>query len=470
MSYQIDADYTQVFMFPPSLEDFVGPDDPVRFIRTFVDSLDIKAMGFKVRQTSDGRPGYAPSLLLKIWLFGSYERVHSSRRLERQCKRDIALMWLTGMNYPDHNTVWRFFHDNTVAIKKLFKQSVQVAIKNDLVGMVYHAIDGTKIGANASRFKGLNKEEMKVLLGRLDGYVEAMAHAVEENRGEEPDDRLPTLLQDAKTLQKKVQENVKELLEKQNGSLSLTDMDSRKMRTNKGNVEFSYNAQAGVDQKKGIIVGSEVSQEETDHHLLAGMLDEVKVTAGNNAKSSVADAGYFSGAEVAKIEDATVTTDVYVNIPVEHNRSADKASEDRYHTNNFAYDKERDVFICAHGWPLKRDRVNGDYVRYTCTHFKECPSKAACTKSKKEKRIEVHREHEAIRRHKQKIANESARTLLRQRGALIERVFGWVKEQYGLRRLRSCGLENAKAEWYLACTVYNLRKIWTCRGEQALFT
>jgi transposase len=151
MSYHIDADYTKVFMFPPSLEDFVLPDDPVRFIRTFVESLDLKSLGFKVHDVVDGRPGFASSLLLKIWLFGSFERIHSSRALERQCKRDIALMWLAGMNYPDHNTLWRFFSDNKSAIKNLFKQSVHVALKNKLVGMVYHAIDGTKIGANASR-------------------------------------------------------------------------------------------------------------------------------------------------------------------------------------------------------------------------------------------------------------------------------------------------------------------------------
>jgi transposase len=462
MSYQIDADYTQVFMFPPSLEDFVGPDDPVRFIRSFVDSFDIKTLGFKTRETMDGRPGYAPSLLLKVWLFGSYERIHSSRKLERQCKRDIALMWLTGMNNPDHNTLWRFFNDNKSAIKELFKRSVHVAIKNDLVGMVYHAIDGTKVGADASRFKGANKAEMQTLLRKLNEYIDAMVHSVEEKRDDEPDDRLPEQLQDAKALQRKVQENVAELLKKDNGSLSLSDMDSRKMRTNRGTIEFSYNAQAAVDQKNGIIVGAEVSQEETDHHLLTTMLGEVKGTTGGNAASSVADAGYFSGEELAKVEEAKPAADVYVNIPAEHNRSADKTSEDPYHSNNFTYDKARDAFVCPHGWPLERVRTNREYGEYACAHFVECPYKAACTKSKKRKRIEVHQRHEAIRRHKKKIANESARALLRQRGSLIERVFGWIKEQYGLRRLMSCGLENAKAIWYLACTVYNLRKIWSC--------
>jgi transposase len=461
MGNQIDADYSRVFMFPPSLEDFVGPDDPVRFIRTFVDSLDIKAMGFKVRESDDGRPGYALSLLLKIWLFGSYERMHSSRKLERQCKRDVALMWLAGMNYPDHNTLWRFFHDNMAAIKDLFKQSVRVALANDLVGMVYHAIDGTKIGADASRFKGINKQEMQTLLSRLDEYVEAMAAAVEERGAEEPDDRLPAQLQDAKELRKRVQENVAELMGKKNGAMSLTDMDSRKMRTNRGNVEFCYNAQAGVDQKNGIIVGAGVSRAETDHHLLSGMLEEVKETAGGNARSTVADAGYFSGEELEKVEGSPGKTAVYVNIPKEHNQSAEKTSEDAYHVNNFTYDKERDVFMCPQGCVLKRTGSHGDYEVYTCTEFSRCSYRSRCTTSARRKQISVHRCHEAIRRHKQKIASESAQALLRQRGSLIERVFGWIKEQYGLRRFSARGFENAEALWYMACTVYNLRKIWT---------
>jgi transposase len=104
-----------------------------------VDSLDLGDMGFKVRTSSDGRPSYAVSLLLKVWLYGTFEHIGSSRTLERRCKRDLGLLWLTGMHYPDHNTLWRFFRDNREAIKTLFKQSVAVALKNDMIGMVYHA-------------------------------------------------------------------------------------------------------------------------------------------------------------------------------------------------------------------------------------------------------------------------------------------------------------------------------------------
>jgi len=459
MSYEIDADYTRVFMFPPSLEDMVLEDDPVRFIRTFVDSLDLKTLGFKVRKNVEGRPCFSTSLLLKIWLFGSFERIHSSRSLERQCKRDIALMWLSGMNYPDHNTLWRFFKNNKRSIKNLFKESVRVALKNKLVGMVYHAIDGTKISANASRFKGLNKEEMKQLLVRLDDYVESMTRTVEENATKGVDDRLPKELQDAQELQKRVQENVESLQKKRNGTLSPVDIESRKMRTNRGTIEFAYNAQAVADQKVGIIVGGEVSQAETDSHLLSTMLKETNETAGGNAKSSIADAGYFSGDEMQKAESPECSTEVYVNIPVEHNRSADKMSGDMYHSNNFIYNKERDVFVCPEGKELIRQRDNGEYIIYFCRNFSSCPKRGLCTASKRSKVLTMHCCHESIRRHKQKVAQETAQMLLKQRGSLIERVFGWIKEQYGLRRFLSRGLENARAWWYFACTVYNLRKI-----------
>jgi len=446
-------------LFPPSLEDFVPADDPVRFIRSFVDSLDIKGLGFKIRDANDGRPGYAASLLLKIWLFGSYERIVSSRKLQRQCRRDMALMWLCGMTAPDHNTLWRFFSDNKAAIKRLFKQSVQVALRNDLVGMVLHAIDGTKIGANASRFKSADKEEMQALLARLEEYVESMALQVEEYADLEPDDRLPAALQDAKVLQKRVQENVATLMKKDNGALSLTDMDSRKMKTNRGTVEFSYNAQVGVDGKHGIIVGAEVSREETDNHLLTSMRGEIAETSGGTAASTVADAGYFSGEEIAKAE---VAGNVYVNIPVEHNRNAEKGVVHPYHLNNFTYDERRDVFVCPQGQTLQRRSRQGEYLEYVCTHFARCTHASACTQSKRRKTLTVHRHHKEIRQHKKRIAEASVQSLLRQRGSIVERVFGWIKEQYGLRRLTYRGLDNARALWYLACTVYNLRKIFAC--------
>ena len=117
MSYQIKANYEQEFLFPPSLEDWITKDHPSRFIREFVENLDLKELGFKVLTNDEGRPYYSSDLLLKVWIYGYFQKVRSSRKLEKQCKENVSLIWLSGMNYPDHNTLWRFWNENKEKLK-----------------------------------------------------------------------------------------------------------------------------------------------------------------------------------------------------------------------------------------------------------------------------------------------------------------------------------------------------------------
>ncbi len=129
MSNEIRADYSQQFLFPPSLDDWVPKDHPARFVSLFVDSLDLNALGFKKRKSKKGRSNYSNDLLLKVWLFGFFERIYSSRTLEKACRVQLPFLWLTGLNYADHNTIWRFFNKNSNILKHLFSQSVHVALK-----------------------------------------------------------------------------------------------------------------------------------------------------------------------------------------------------------------------------------------------------------------------------------------------------------------------------------------------------
>ena len=145
MSQQIKADYSKTYLLPPSLEDWVPANHPVRFIREFVENLDLKELGFKVESNAEGRPFYSSDIMLKIWLYGYFNKVRSSRELEKQSKENMGLLWLIGMESPDHNTIWRFWKKNKKVLRKIFKESVTTADKLDLVGMVLNAIDGTKI-------------------------------------------------------------------------------------------------------------------------------------------------------------------------------------------------------------------------------------------------------------------------------------------------------------------------------------
>ena len=131
-------------MFPPSLEDLLGKEHPARFIREMVDALKLEELGFRRRVAEEGRPNYASDLLLKVWLYGYFHKIRATRGLERACMDQIGLLWLTGLQTPDHNTLWRFWRDNRTAIRKVLKAALEVAAKAELMGLVLHAVDGTE--------------------------------------------------------------------------------------------------------------------------------------------------------------------------------------------------------------------------------------------------------------------------------------------------------------------------------------
>ena len=211
---QIRADYKQVFLLPPSLDDCVGLDHPARFIRDFVDSLDLEALGFRVPTAGTGRPAYAGDLLLKVWLYGYFSKIRASRKLEKACMENMAFIWLTGMNRPHHNTLWRFWRDNKKVFKRVFKESVQVAVKFDLIGMALHAMDGTKIMAVSSRERFKSSDQLERMLENLDKCVADVMTETERRYDKERDEYcLPKVLQDELKRKEQIQRALQELRE-----------------------------------------------------------------------------------------------------------------------------------------------------------------------------------------------------------------------------------------------------------------
>jgi transposase len=135
MKREIRADHDQMLLFPPAVEEWVEEDHPARFIRDFVEALDLRELGFAVPTSEVGGSFYAPALLLEVWLYGFMYGIGSTRKLERACLENMGLIWLTGRNAPEHNSLWRFLDSNRKAISQLFKQSVRVAVKCEMVGM-----------------------------------------------------------------------------------------------------------------------------------------------------------------------------------------------------------------------------------------------------------------------------------------------------------------------------------------------
>src|SRR5580698_8584493 len=262
MTRAIAPDYGQQFIFPPALEYWVPQDHPARFLREFVDQLDLSALGFVIPAASEGRPPCAPSLLLKIWLYGYFHRIRATRKLEAACREHLSLVWLTGMIAPDHNSLWRFWNENKKALRQIFKQSVQLALGAGAVGLVLQALDGTKIEAAASGHSGWSKEYMDKLLAALDTALDQTELALVQENPEPFGYRLPAGLAERQALREQVKTGLAQLAADGRKHYHPVEPEARRMKVGDTN-RFAYNAQAIADEKENVIVACEVNRQET---------------------------------------------------------------------------------------------------------------------------------------------------------------------------------------------------------------
>jgi transposase len=474
MSRQIQADYTERYLLPPSLEDWVKPDDPARFIRAFVDSLDLREMAGDewAAATADptGRPHYAFDMLLKVWLYGYLYDIRSSRKLERACRQLMPLVWLTGRNEPDHNTLWRFWKRYRQALKKVFVSSVRVAMEANLVGMVLQAVDGTKIASAASQKKAWHRKDLEKLLAAVDERIENLEREVASAKesGTEVDDRLPQKLQDESQLRATLKEALQTLAAADNEHMHPHDPDARMMKggTSK-RIEFAYNAQAVCDESHGIVVAENVVDEENDKHQLGPMLEQVRENTGRVADQTLADCGYDTAESLAKAEEleASVVVAQLVN----------PDTVGAYHLARFTYDEEAGTVHCPIGQQLRKVGTTTHHekphplTRYRCDVWKSCPVGRSCS-SKKARVIELGPHYGAVQRQRKKMADPDNKKSLKRRSEIIERLFGQIKWNESFRRWTFRGKTKVAAQWTMICTVINLRQIIAALQSGALAT
>jgi len=258
---------TQGIMFPESLDEYIGDDNPVRFIDAFVDSLDLQALGFERTVPNEtGRPPYYPGDLLKLYIYGYLNHVRSSRRLEKEANRNVELMWLLGKLAPDFKTIADFRRDNRQAIRAVCREFTLYCRELGMFGGELVAIDGSKFKAVNSRHRDFTERRLKGTIRRLDEKIERYLGELDTNDEQEPESYKPTaeeLREKIEALKKRkreyeaLQEQLEESGEKQ---ISLTDPDARSMpRGGKRGTEVAYNVQMSVDAKHHLIVDHEVT-------------------------------------------------------------------------------------------------------------------------------------------------------------------------------------------------------------------
>ena len=467
MAQPLAPDYGQQFLLPPALEDWVPKDHPVRFIREFVDQQDLAQLGFAMPIATEGRPAYAPSLLLKIWLYGYHHRVRSTRQLEAACREQIGLVWLGGTLVPDHNSLWRFWRDNKAALRQLFKQSVQLAVKAGLVGMVLQALDGTRIQAMASPEGGWNKAKMEKLLAMLDAELNQTETQLDQ---EGPEDsglayRLPQPLEQRQALREVVKAGLEQLQREGRSHYHPKEPEARRMKCGDKR-PFAYNAQAVVDQSHGIVVAAEVSVEETDSGQLVPMLQQAAHNTGAaQAVPSVADGGYGSGAQVAQAQAAGL--DVVVQ-PMD----GGKQKANGYSAHDFRYDAASGSVSCPQQQRLDYTRQTlqkGQLIRQYRCRVRGCPAAGLCQDKKGRRVIEIWPHTSAVQAMRERLKGPEAQERLSQRGRIIERHFGHLKQHDGFRRWTLRGTDNVRTQWALLNLTMNLRvlaKVWASQRRQ----
>jgi transposase len=425
-------DRGQGAMFPAQLDDYVAEDNPVRAVDAFVDGLDLGKLGFTNVQPLDmGRPGYFAGTMLKIYIYGYLNRIPSSRRIERECQRNIELIWLTGKLAPDFKTISDFRKDNGKAIREVCRAFVLLCRQLDLLSEASVAIDGSKFKAVNARDNNFTEAKMKRRLERIDEsitrYMEQLVTADRQIAG---------------------------------GNDAVPDPDSRSMATSgKDTGIVGYNVQTAVDTKHHLIVAHEVTNVGTDRHQLANMAEQARVELGREKLDVVADRGYYEGGEIKACEDAGIS----VMLPKPQTSGA--KAQGRFGKQDFVYVAADDVYRCPAGEQLTYRYSNVEngktlrrYWTTSCTH---CRLKSLCTPAT-ERRV-ARWEHEAVLEKVQARLdlNPDAMTVRR---STVEHPFGTIKCWMGATHFLCITLRKVATEMALNVLAYNMKRVMNIIG------
>jgi len=281
---------SQRALLPVSLDEATADAMDVRLLSEVMDRLDWR--GLEAGYSELGCRAYPPKIMAKVVVYAYLKGVRSSRKIAEMVRYDNRMIWLAGGLRPDFHTLARFGREKFEELGELFRDSIRLCQEAGLVVMRQVAVDGTKLRANASRkslYDAKRIERERAFVERV--LAEAEATDAEEDAVLGAGDGTAAELRDPQRRKEKLDEIERRLKESQKKHLSTSDPDSRLIQTSRG-IRPSYNVQAAVDAEEQVIVGAYVTQSESDHGQLPGMLEQVEANTGVRPDMVLADSGY----------------------------------------------------------------------------------------------------------------------------------------------------------------------------------
>lgn len=448
-----------------SLEDTISPDNPVRFIDAFVSFLDLSKLGFSVQTLNkEGRPSYNSPVFIKIYLYGYLNGLRSSRKLEKECYRNIEMQWLLEDIRPNYHSISDFRKNNSLALKNLFKLYVVFLKDADLIGCETIAIDGTKSRAHNSKKANFNQKKIDQHLEYIEIKTQEYLNALEENDTKENSTEIKNIQQKIERLkQNKLRYDLLEEKLKASGEpqISTTDSDSRALLVQGQVVEISFNVQAAVDAKHNLVVATHTINK-NDRSALSAIAIEAKENLGIETYTALVDKGYHNGKQIEICKQTNITTIV---AQPEQGKSNENGTTKDYLVARFQYDKTTDTYTCPQGetlqttgnWHKKTaDKDSYNFKKYRTPKCKECPVKHLCTSRASGREIDRSQYADAVEENNKRYhANPQ---LYRKRQEINEHIFGTIKRQWGYNHTNLMGLEKVNGEHSLIMLVYNIKR------------
>jgi transposase len=465
-----------------TLEQQVAADNPVRIINAFVDKLDLKKLGLSnTAHKSEGRPPFAPELLLKLYLYGYSNKIRSSRKLEQECLRNVELRWLMQELSPNYHTIADFRKNHSDALKKLFKLYVQFLDELNLLGKQTIAIDGSKFRAVNSSKNNYNQRKINKHQRMIEEKADKYLKELDELDNDEPDDSGPSYRKEEveAALQRLTERKIKyddlqqQLDNTEEKQISTTDADSRALIINKNIVEVSYNTQSAVDAKHCLLVHAEATSI-NDGKALHPAATQAKENMGLKKEAAIdvlSDKGYHTGEQLQQCHDDNIETFVAFK-----EQPSVKHLQKEFLSTQFIYHKESDSYTCPAGetltslgtWHYKKGEAGETSYRfktYRTNSCKNCSLKRHCTKLNK--RI-IHRSEyqDAVDKNNTNIRNNP--DYYKRRQSICEHPFGTIKRQWGYTYTLMKGLKKVNGEMNLIMLVYNIKRTLSILGFEKM--